>query len=127
MHIEWDVPITMSDGTVLKADVYRPADAAGAPIGTATPIIVNLTPYTKLISAVLDAAMSIPALSEALLHLLRQFDLTGTPFEGITDIAKAFGTGLPRNLSVDRNLIRSGYTRIRTRMARRGERDQADA
>ena len=29
VHIDWDVPITMSDGTVLKANIYRPMDVAG--------------------------------------------------------------------------------------------------
>jgi len=24
MHVEWDVPITMSDNVVLRADVFRP-------------------------------------------------------------------------------------------------------
>ncbi|MBF6061507.1 CocE/NonD family hydrolase [Nocardia terpenica] len=112
VHIDWDVPITMSDGTVLKANVYRPADVAGRPIDTPTPTIVNLTPYTKLVSNILDSALAIPWLGEAILDLFRRFDLTGTPLAGITDITKAFGTGLPRTLAVDRNLIESGYTQI---------------
>jgi hypothetical protein len=29
VHIDWDVPITMSDGTVLKANIYRPMDVSG--------------------------------------------------------------------------------------------------
>ena len=28
MHIDWDVPITMDDGLVLRADVFRPPAAA---------------------------------------------------------------------------------------------------
>ncbi|WP_174555386.1 hypothetical protein [Nocardia salmonicida] len=47
VHIEWDVPLTMSDGTVLKANVYRPADARG-PIAEKTPTIVNIAPHTKV-------------------------------------------------------------------------------
>ncbi|MEV6560197.1 CocE/NonD family hydrolase [Nocardia sp. NPDC051756] len=112
VHIDWDVPITMSDGTVLKANIYRPADAAGAPITEPTPTIVNLTPYTKLVWNVLDSAMAVPVIGDALLQLFRDFDLTGTPFDGLTDITKAWGTGLPRNLTVDRNLIKSGYTQV---------------
>src|SRR5699024_3011846 len=37
--IERDVQITMSDGTVLKADVYRPAGADGAPSADTHPVI----------------------------------------------------------------------------------------
>ncbi|WP_405163137.1 CocE/NonD family hydrolase [Nocardia sp. NBC_01499] len=111
VHIDWDVPVTMSDGTVLKANVYRPADAAG-PINTPTPVIVNLTPYTKLGSMVLDSLVSIPGLSDAVVQFFRDLDLTGTPLEGITDLTRTAGGGLARSFSVDRNLIRSGYTQV---------------
>lgn len=112
VHVDWDVPITMSDGTVLKANVYRPADAAGRPIAQRTPTIVNMTPYTKLLSAVTDVAQSIPWLSDAVLRLARQVDFSGTPLDGITDLTKAIGGGELRNFSVDRQLVRSGYTQI---------------
>ena len=49
--VQRDVAIRMSDAVVLKADIYRPADRRGHPIDTKTPTLVNLTPYTKLISA----------------------------------------------------------------------------
>lgn len=68
IHIQWDVPITMSDGTVLKGNVYRPADASGRPIDLPTPTVVNLTPYTKLVSNLADHAQSIPGLSDALIE-----------------------------------------------------------
>ncbi|MGH9894353.1 MAG: CocE/NonD family hydrolase, partial [bacterium] len=41
MRVDWDVPITMDDGTVLRADVYRPiADGH-------YPVIVTYGPYGK--------------------------------------------------------------------------------
>ncbi|WP_024801950.1 CocE/NonD family hydrolase [Nocardia sp. BMG51109] len=112
VHIEWDVPITMSDGTVLKGNVYHPADASGRPIATPTPTILNLTPYTKLASMAMDSAMSIPGLSDRIMQLARDFDLTGTPFSGLTDLTKTIGGGLMRTFTVDRQLIRSGYTQV---------------
>ncbi|WP_378734314.1 CocE/NonD family hydrolase [Nocardia brasiliensis] len=112
IYIEWDVPITMSDGTVLKGNVYRPADASGRPIDTPTPTVVNLTPYTKLVSNLADHAQSIPGLSDALLGLLREIDMTGTPLSGVTDLTKAFGGGELRNFTVDRQLIKSGYSQV---------------
>ncbi|RDI66384.1 CocE/NonD family hydrolase [Nocardia pseudobrasiliensis] len=112
INIQWDVPITMSDGTVLKANVYRPADASGRPIDTQTPVVVNLTPYTKLVSNLADHAGSIPGLSDLLLNLLRQIDFSGTPLSGVTDLTKAFGGGELRNFSVDRQLIKSGYAQV---------------
>ncbi|MCM6774857.1 CocE/NonD family hydrolase [Nocardia sp. CDC159] len=112
INIQWDVPITMSDGTVLKANVYRPADAAGRPIDIRTPVVVNITPYTKLVSNLADHAISVPGLSDALINLFRQIDLSGTALSGVTDLTKAFGGGELRNFAVDRQLIRSGYAQV---------------
>jgi uncharacterized protein len=41
MHIEWDVPIAMDDGVVLRADVFRPGDAAPHPV------VLAHGPYAK--------------------------------------------------------------------------------
>jgi predicted acyl esterase len=41
MHIDWDVPVTMDDGLVLRADVFRPI-AAGR-----YPVILSYGPYAK--------------------------------------------------------------------------------
>src|SRR6185295_10357619 len=41
IRIEWDVPIRMDDGVVLRADVYRPA-AEGR-----YPVIMSYGPYGK--------------------------------------------------------------------------------
>ncbi|WP_067543242.1 CocE/NonD family hydrolase [Nocardia crassostreae] len=112
VYIEWDVPITMSDGTVLKANVYHPADASGRPVVEPTPTIVNFTPYTKLGSMIADSAMSVPVLWSLVEQLSRNIDLTGTPFSGLTDLTKALGGGLMRTFTVDRQLIKSGYTQV---------------
>src|SRR5438309_10978119 len=44
MHIDWDTPITMEDGLVLRADVFRPPGA-----GT-YPVILSHGPYAKGLS-----------------------------------------------------------------------------
>lgn len=41
MRIDWQVPLTMDDGIVLRADVYRPDD------GGSYPAIVSYGPYAK--------------------------------------------------------------------------------
>ena len=41
MLIDWDVPITLRDGAVLRADVFRP------PVGEAFPVIASHGPYAK--------------------------------------------------------------------------------
>jgi putative CocE/NonD family hydrolase len=42
-----DVPIRMSDGVVLRADVERPADDSGRVIDTPLPVLVTITAYNK--------------------------------------------------------------------------------
>ena len=41
MMIDWDVPITMDDGLVLRADVYRPPQEGKCPV------IMSYGPYAK--------------------------------------------------------------------------------
>lgn len=41
MRIQWDVPVSMDDGVVLRADVFRPID------GLRVPAIVSYGPYGK--------------------------------------------------------------------------------
>ncbi|MFI1911825.1 CocE/NonD family hydrolase [Nocardia sp. NPDC020380] len=112
VHIDWDVPITMSDGTVLKANVYRPMDAAGHIVDTPTPTIVNMTPYTKLVSNIADSALSLPVLPDVLSDFLRGFDLSGVGMSGLSDLLKALPGGAARLFTADRKLIQSGYTQI---------------
>lgn len=112
VYIEWDIPITMSDGTVLKANVYHPADAAGRPITEPTPTIVNLTPYTKLVVNVADSVLAIPGLADPLMQALHGFDLSAYGLSGISDLAQAFAGGIARTFAVDRKLVQSGYTQV---------------
>ncbi len=44
MHIDWDTPITMEDGLVLRADVFRPPGAGRYPV------ILSYGPYAKGLS-----------------------------------------------------------------------------
>ena len=41
MHIDWDVPIRMDDGLVLRADIFRPIPAGRYPV------IMTYGPYGK--------------------------------------------------------------------------------
>ena len=41
MRIDWDVPLTMDDGIVLRADIYRPDDDGQYPV------IISYGPYCK--------------------------------------------------------------------------------
>ncbi len=47
VNVTQDVPVTMSDGTVLRVNVYRPARADGSPVPRRFPVILTQTPYNK--------------------------------------------------------------------------------
>jgi putative CocE/NonD family hydrolase len=42
-----NVPVRMRDGTVLRADVYSPADASGKPAAGPFPVVMTQSPYGK--------------------------------------------------------------------------------
>src|SRR4051794_28440767 len=48
-----NVPIRMSDGATLMADVYRPATKSGAPAKGRFPVLLSQTPYNKATGATL--------------------------------------------------------------------------
>ena len=42
-----DIPVTMTDGTVLRVNVTYPTDASGAPAKGPFPVLLTQTPYGK--------------------------------------------------------------------------------
>ncbi|ADG76990.1 Peptidase S15 OS=Tsukamurella paurometabola (strain ATCC 8368 / DSM / CCUG 35730 / CIP 100753/ JCM 10117 / KCTC 9821 / NBRC 16120 / NCIMB 702349 / NCTC 13040) OX=521096 GN=Tpau_0347 PE=4 SV=1 [Tsukamurella paurometabola] len=112
MATEWDVPIRMSDGTVLRANIFRPADASGKAIETAMPTIVNMTPYTKFISTIVTLVTNVPVLYPALVGLLNLFNFSGTPIAGVDDLRNTLNGGLLNTFTVDQKLVQSGYTQV---------------
>ncbi|MEE3851937.1 CocE/NonD family hydrolase [Gordonia sp. LSe1-13] len=113
--VTWDVPIRMSDGTVLRANVYRPADQAGRATAKKHPVIVNMTPYTKLITAVGSAATQNPVLGPFLTQLVNGIGQIAAPIRDIADISHFTGgltDGGARTFLVDEDLVRSGYTQV---------------
>lgn len=106
------VEIPMSDGVVLRADVYRPAEENGSATSDKHPVIVNLTPYNKLVSAIADAALNIPGVSPVLLDLINSLNFAGTPISGANQLRDVLSGGMLDSFGVDRELIKSGYTQV---------------
>ncbi|MGO3328565.1 CocE/NonD family hydrolase, partial [Gordonia sp. (in: high G+C Gram-positive bacteria)] len=112
VHVTPSVPIRMSDGTVLRADVYRPAGKSGRATADRNPVIVNMTPYNKLVSMIATAATNIPGLSKPVIDFFASINLSGTPISGTEQLLKVAKGGLVSSFSVDPKLVRSGYTQI---------------
>lgn len=107
-----NVRIPMSDGTVLRAYVFRPADASGRAVEGAFPAVLNLTPYNKLLIKGIDTILETPVLGRAIRAFSSAFDLTGTRFDGITELTRVVAGGAADLLSVNRHLVRSGYVQM---------------
>ncbi|WP_132993256.1 CocE/NonD family hydrolase [Gordonia zhaorongruii] len=107
-----DVPVTMSDGTVLKGNLIRPTDRSGRPVSKELPTIVNMTPYTKMVAALASEVMNYPALMPQLIELLNSINLQGTFLSGYNELMGALRGGLINTFSYDPKLIKSGYNML---------------
>lgn len=106
------VSVTMSDGAVLYGTLYRPADAGGRPIDEKQPVVVNLTPYTKLLSAVAQAAIDFPPLGQFAVDLFNAINLRGVGLGGYNDLVGALKSGLIQTTFIDSQLVKSGYAQL---------------
>jgi predicted acyl esterase len=108
--IDWDVPITMSDGTVLKANVYRPLNDDGTPVGEKLPVVVNITPYTKLLAMAIDSLM-VPKYGENWVNYFGDMYMP-SGLKGLEQLLQAFNGGFWQEFGVDRRLVQSGYAQV---------------
>jgi putative CocE/NonD family hydrolase len=107
-----DVPIRMSDGTVLRGNLIRPTDRNGRPVSEKLPTVVNMTPYTKMVSALASESMNYPVLVPQLIELLNSINLQGTFLSGYNELVGALRGGLINTFSYDPKLIKSGYNML---------------
>ncbi|MGB6041404.1 MAG: CocE/NonD family hydrolase [Gordonia sp. (in: high G+C Gram-positive bacteria)] len=107
-----DVPIRMSDGTLLRGNLIRPTDRSGKPVSTKLPTIVNMTPYTKMVSALASEVMNYPVLVPQLVNLLNGINLQGTVLSGYNELVGALRGGLVQTFAYDPQLIKSGYNML---------------
>src|SRR5688500_8856715 len=72
------VPVTMADGTILRADVHFPTDGDGSPAAGAFPVILTQTPYGKTVGSYSNGAGGVNRylVSRGYLHVVA--DVRGT-------------------------------------------------
>lgn len=111
-HVTPDVPIRMSDGTVLRGNLIRPADRAGRPVDKQFPTVVNMTPYTKMVSALAAEVSHYPVLIPQLIALLNAINLRGTVISGYNELVGSLQSGFVDAFAYDPKLVRSGYNML---------------
>ncbi|MFZ2511859.1 MAG: CocE/NonD family hydrolase, partial [Gordonia sp. (in: high G+C Gram-positive bacteria)] len=107
-----DVSIKMSDGTVLRGNLIRPAHANGRTVDEKLPTIVNITPYTKMISSLAAEVTNYPVLMPQLISLLNAINLRGTAISGYNELVGSLQSGFVDSFAYDPQLIRSGYNML---------------
>ncbi|RDI66317.1 CocE/NonD family hydrolase [Nocardia pseudobrasiliensis] len=111
ISVDMAVPITMSDGTVLKADVVRPAHGS-AVAQQPGPVILQMQGYGKVVMNLGQVLLHIPGVENVLLPWIASLNLGGTPLSGITDLTRQLDSGAVQAAIQDWDLAKAGYTLV---------------
>ncbi|WP_238588418.1 CocE/NonD family hydrolase [Nocardia seriolae] len=108
------VPITMSDGTVLKADIIHPANNGRIADGK-RPVVLQFQGYGKLPmlvgQAVLSAADGL-GIKQPLENWVGSLKLPGVGLDGIFDLTRQADSGAIEAALQDWKLANAGYTLV---------------
>ncbi|MEC3957371.1 CocE/NonD family hydrolase [Nocardia sp. CDC153] len=96
------IPITMSDGAILTADVLRPGDADG-PTAEPLPAIINFTPYNKMLNR---HGMRWHATARRLAGRVRASDRTRMTAR---DVVRTPAGGVLEPFAINRTAVARGY------------------
>ncbi|NQE92470.1 CocE/NonD family hydrolase [Nocardia terpenica] len=105
------VPITMSDGTVLKADILRPSKN-GHPVEEKTPVILVTQGYSKLVMNLAQILVKIPGVEQVLFPWIASLNFPGSGLDGITDLTRQLDSGVVQAIIQDWDLVKAGYTLV---------------
>lgn len=108
VHIDWDVPITMSDGTVLKANVYRPMDN-GVVVTDPLPTVLNATPYTKWMMALGSKLINAPGIQDGILRGIGSLESSDPALKNLMQLMQTMDGGMTQVMMPDKQLVKSGY------------------
>lgn len=116
------VPITMSDGTVLKADIIHPA-RDGRIAGGRRPVILQMQGYGKLPILIGQALLDIPGIKNVLLPWVASLNIPGIGLDGIFDLTRQLDSGAVQAAAQDWALAHAGYTLVQVDMRGTGTSD----
>ncbi len=108
VHIDWDVPVTMSDGTVLKANVYRPMDD-GLVVTEPLPTVLNVTPYTKWLTALGSKVVNAPGIQDGIMRGIGSLESSDPALKNLMQLLQVLDGGMVQNMMPDKQLVKSGY------------------
>ncbi|MFB8000876.1 CocE/NonD family hydrolase [Nocardia sp. NPDC056000] len=110
IRIERGVGIRLSDGTILSADITRPADRHGEAVTSALPAVITLSPYNKTL--VTRANPLINAVSALGPLIYRAVPPSAHGRAGGREMLRALGGGALEAVRANRTLISRGYVHV---------------
>ncbi|WP_067709144.1 CocE/NonD family hydrolase [Nocardia yamanashiensis] len=110
IHLDRGTAIRMSDGTVLSADITRPADRDGHAITTPLPAVITLTPYNKTLMTRANLVINAVSIAAPLVYRLVPPSPHGRA--GGREMLRALGGGALESVRASRTLISRGYVHI---------------
>ncbi|MEV0764101.1 CocE/NonD family hydrolase [Nocardia sp. NPDC050435] len=135
VHVDRGVAIRMSDGTILSADITRPAHRRGAPVIEPLPAIITLTPYNKTLLTRADPLIDLVGMAAPLVDRLVPPSVGGRA--GGRELVRALSGGTLDTVRASRTLISRGYVHVNVdvrgtgtstgRMQIMSDREQRDA
>lgn len=106
------IPLTMSDGTVIKADVFRPG-RGGHLTDEKLPTVVEFETYNKTVLNLYGAILKIPGVNEVLLPVLGSIAAPpGSGLEAVTDLTSQLDSGALQVFSPNFDLVNGGYNLV---------------
>ncbi len=134
VFVERGVPIRVSDGVVLSADITYPADADGNAVRTPMPVVVSLWPYHKTMITRLGKLIDVAGKAGPWLH--RRVAPSPHGRFGAREFARLLGGGVLDSVHASRTLAARGYVHLAVdirgtgastgRFLMMGEREQQD-
>lgn len=134
IHLDRGVGITLSDGTILSADITRPADRHGTPIAEPLPTVITLTPYNKTLMTRANPLINVVSAVGPLIYRVVTPSAHGRA--GGREMLRALGGGALESVRANRTLISRGYIHVAVdvrgtgtstgRMSIMSEREQRD-
>ncbi|MFD0000628.1 CocE/NonD family hydrolase [Nocardia sp. NPDC127526] len=104
------IGITMSDGTILSADITRPADRHGNPVADPLPAVITLTPYNKTLMTRANPLINVVSAFGPLIYRVVPPSAHGRA--GGREMLRALGGGALESVRASRTLVSRGYVHV---------------
>ncbi|MCU1643874.1 MAG: CocE/NonD family hydrolase [Nocardia sp.] len=110
IHVDRGIGIRLSDGTILSADITRPADRHGTVVTEELPAVITLSPYNKTLMTRANPLINLVSALGPLVY--RAVPPSAHGRAGGREMLRALGGGALESIRANRTLIARGYIHV---------------